>query len=74
MSTLRGDRLRIVRSEVVRSLPGFEETVAATGIDPRTLFGGKPAGTHDCDWVGHQVYGFQGLGGEGARIGSPHHP
>ena len=57
--------------------PGFLETVAETGIDPRTLFANPPesqSGKCSCLWVGHAVYNFTGLGDKDGGIGRTSHP
>lgn len=54
--------------------PGYEATIAATGIDPAKLFANPPvarSGKCSCPWAGHGVYGFSDLGGEIAGVGSP---
>ena len=56
--------------------PGYAATIAATGIDPASLFAQPPmveSGKCSCLWVGHSVYGFKDLGGEGGRLSRTYH-
>lgn len=64
MRTSQEESPRIVHGEVVRSvtedprptLPLYEQTVAATGVDPETLFAGSAGPDCSCNWAGHRVY------------------
>jgi hypothetical protein len=66
MKTSQGGSPRIVQGEVVSSrterapekLPGYEETIAATGIDPAVLFA-ESAPDCSCNWGGHRVYNLR---------------
>jgi len=75
----RGSRIGTIPGEALigtsggsQETPGYLATVVATGIDPERLFANPPvksSGKCSCPWVGHGVYGFKDLGGEGGGIG-----
>lgn len=66
MRTSPAGNPRIIQGETIPSLveklrpspPGYEETVAATGIDPTKIFEGGAADC-SCDWRGHQIYNLR---------------
>lgn len=64
MSIPQGSKTIAGESSQTAMPPGFLETVAATGIDPRVLFGTE-SGKCRCAWTGHAVFNFTGLGGQG---------
>lgn len=66
MKTSQGGSPRIVLGEVLHSstempperLPAYEETIAATGVDPAVLFA-ESAPDCSCNWAGHRVYNLR---------------
>jgi hypothetical protein len=52
------DTIQFLTERLQPSPPGYEATVAATGIDPDKIFE-ESAADCSCNWSGHRIYNLR---------------